>query len=124
MQIFDADVLKEISFPDVRVEKMEFLPNEKMLKVSINRASLDIGEGTLLGKGVLFFYNWENISIRKYDTPTKEWSDLDPYRAETLVDLCETTFFDSNVSLCGFSKESGQWLEWKIINTQMHAEFE
>ncbi len=122
--MLDASQMKNLLFPDMDVEKMEFFPHEKSLKVFVDGAVPDVEDGILLGRGILFFSAWESLSIRKFDAATETWSDLNELTAEYLRDLCEVEFLDSSVSLCGFSKQSDQWLEWKIARAQMHAEFE
>lgn len=124
MRVFNDDQMKHLSFPDAKVEEMEFLPDEKRLKIVVDGAFLDLEDGIRLEKGTLFFKNWETITIRKFDSDQETWSDLNLRQVETLEDLPEIIFFDSNVFLRGFSKQSDQWLEWGIINTKMHAEFE
>ena len=124
MRILDKNMMKKLSFPDFDVEKMEFLPQKKMLKIFIDGAWLDIEEGMQLGKGVLFFSDWENLSIRRFDSTIEKWFTVEELRIECLEDLCEVKFSDSTVSLCGFGKKNGQWMEWKIVNTKMHAEFD
>jgi hypothetical protein len=103
---------------------MEFLPHEKRLKIVVEGAWLDVDDGIELGRGALFFNAWENLSIRKFDITPKKWLDIDVLNAEELIDLCEVEFFDIETYLRGFSKQSGQWLEWKIVGAKMHAEFE
>lgn len=53
----NQEEMKNISFPDYRVEKMEYLPEQKILTIFVNGAWLetDTDKGYRLGRGVLFF---------------------------------------------------------------------
>jgi hypothetical protein len=124
MRNLDEIMMRSLSFPDFNVEKMEFLPEQKILKVFVEGAWLGINGGTVLGKGVLFFNDWDVSSISRYDPILEKWYELEISNSEELRDLCEVKFSNSNISLCGFGKKLGQWLEWKISNAKMHAEFE
>jgi hypothetical protein len=124
MRSLNEDMMKNLSFPDFEVEKMEFFPQEKTLKIFVEGAWLDLDGGSKLGKGALFFKEWDSLSINRFDPATEKWSLVEGIPVEPLRDLCETKFFDSTVSLCGFGKQMGQWLEWKIVNAKMHAEFD
>ncbi|MES2344535.1 MAG: hypothetical protein V4494_01160 [Chlamydiota bacterium] len=123
MKKINKKMMKNLSFPDFEVEKMEFSSQEKTLRIFVEGAWLDIDGGSKLGKGVLLFTGWETLSITKFNSNTQKWSPLEEFSAQPLKDLCEVKFFDSTVSLSGFSKETGQWIEWKIVNTKMCAEF-
>lgn len=124
MQILDEDMMKNLSFPDFDVEKMEFIPEKKTLKVFVAGAWLDVNGGMLLNKGVLFFNNWDSLSIIRYDHALEKLFEVEIAHAEELSDLCEVIWLNSDVSLCGFGKQVGHWIEWKILNTKMRAEFE
>ncbi|MBA3958487.1 MAG: hypothetical protein H0X51_08890 [Parachlamydiaceae bacterium] len=124
MKNLDEMMMRSLSFPDFNVEKMEFLPEKKILKVFVEGAWLEIDGGTALGKGVLFFNDWDVLSINRYDPILEKWNEIEISNSEELRDLCEVKFFNSNISLCGFGKWVGQWLEWKITNAKMHAQFE
>ena len=120
----NESMMKKLSFPDFEVEKMEFSLKEKILKIFVEGAWLDINEGIKLGKGILFFNEWESLSINRFNSSTKRWSMVDESSLEPLRDLCEVKFFDCTISLSGFGKKFGQWMEWKIVKATMHAEFE
>lgn len=124
MKNLDEIKMRKLSFPDFEVEKMEFSPEQKILKIFVEGAWLEENGGKRLGKGILFFNNWESLTINRFDPVAETWSLVEIVHPEHLKDLCEIKFFNSNVSLCGFGEKIGQWLEWKIVNTKMHAEFE
>jgi hypothetical protein len=125
MKILDSDKIKKLSFPDFEVENMEFSPQEKRLRICVAGAWLDIADGILLGEGTLFFDAWENLLITRFDPITEKWSNImeGDFSFESLKDICEVKVFDSTIFLCGFGRKSGKWMEWKIINARMHAEF-
>lgn len=112
--------MKHLSFLDFQVEKIEFHPKKKKLKVFVDGAWLDTNGGHQLGKGVLFFENWDDLSVDNFDSTGTRFEPPIEY----LEDLCELEIDDSSVVLRGFGKELGHWVKWKIINPRMHAEFE
>ena len=124
MKILNENMIKNLSFPDFEVEKMEFFLQEKVLKISVEGAWLEINGGIQLGKGVLFFKDWESLSINRFNSTSEKWSPIEEASAESLRDLCEVKFFDSVISLCGFGSHTGQWIEWKIVNAKIYAEFD
>lgn len=124
MKYLNEDMIKNLSFPDFSVKKMEFSPREKILNIFVDGAWLEVDGGTKLGKGTIFFEEWESLSVYRFNPDTEKWSHLDESSAETLRDLCEIKFFNSTISLCGFGKQTGQWIEWRIVNAKKHAEFD
>jgi len=120
----DETMMQSLSFPDIDVAKMEFFPETKILNVFVDGGYLSLGNGVDLGAGVLYFNDWDSISIRRYIYSSKLWLSVTDTDPEQLKDLCEVKFTNSEVFLCGFGKKEGDWLEWRIINTKMHAEFE
>ena len=114
--------MSNLSFPDFDVEKMEFSRQEKTLKVFVEGAWLDENGGEMLGRGILFFSNWDFLSINRFDSDTNTLTPLENI-PEYLTDLCEADFLNSDVSLCGFGEKTGKWLEWRLKHTEMHAEF-
>lgn len=119
MKTLNKNQMKYLSFPDFGVEKVEFIPKEKKLIIVVEGAYLDENEGQLLGKGTLFFNEWEDISFRKYDFNADTWSVVNESDFEPLKDICEEKFDGSTVYLCGFGKLSGQWMEYKIQNAKI-----
>ena len=123
MKILDEKKMKNLSFPDFDVEKFEFSPQKKELKIFIEGAWLDMDGGSQLGKGILYFNDWENLSISRFDPNIEKWSDLNESSVEPLKDICEMKFNDSTISLYGFGKKTGHWMGWEIRKAKMHAEF-
>lgn len=124
MTKLNKEMMKNLSFPDFQVEKMEFSQKNKSLKIFVDGAWLDMEKGQELGKGVLFFDDWENLSIHAFNPTSEKWITIDIEEFEPLKDICEAKFNESTVQLFGFSKYLGLWIEWKIENAKMHAEFE
>lgn len=124
MQISDISMLKKLSFPDIDVEGMDLLLHQKILKIYVDGGFLDIDDGIALPTGIITFKDWKTLSIQKYDSETDQWTPISDLSSETLGDLSEVSFDDSSTSLCGFSIESGYWIEWKIDQAKISAEFE
>lgn len=124
MKILDEKIMQNLSFPDFGIEKIEFAPKGKKIKIFVEGAWLDLDGGSQLGRGVLYFDDWENLSISRFDLHTEKWSHLNESAIEPLKDLCEVKFADSTICLYGFGKETGHWMEWKIQKAKMHAEFD
>lgn len=117
-------MMKHLSFPDFTVEKIDFSPEEKTLKIFVDGAWINIDGGYQLGKGVLYFNKWEHLSIKRLNPNTEKWSNVSELIIEHLKDICEVKFSDSAICLYGFGKQIGHWMEWKILKATMHAEFD
>jgi hypothetical protein len=103
----DPAAMKDLVFsPDSYLE-MDFSAQEKRLTLFIEEY-------------VLNFQDWEELHVRSFNHEKNTWAELD--EAETLRDLCEYEIIESVAYLRGFGKESGEWLEWTIINANMRAE--
>lgn len=124
MKIFEENLIKLLSFPDYEVEKIELSLEEKILKIFIEGAWLDLKDGIQLGKGFLCFQDWESFSMNRFDPHTEKWFTINELKVEPLKDICEMKFTDHAVYLYGFGKQIGQWTEWKIQKAKMHAEFD
>ncbi len=125
MKILDENIIKNLSFPDFDIEKIAFFPEKKILKIFIEGAWLEVDGGSLLGKGVLCFYDWADFSISRFDPYIKNWSKVEELtNVEPLKDLCEMKFANSIIYLYGFGKQIGYWMEWKIQKPKMYAEFD
>ncbi|MGL5263763.1 MAG: hypothetical protein ACRDAI_04195 [Candidatus Rhabdochlamydia sp.] len=124
MKNLNKNMMKNLSFPDFEVKKMEFFPQEKILKIFVEGAWLEMNGGTKLGPGILFFKEWKSLSINRFNPTSEQWFPIPEIPAESLRDLCEVKFSDSAISLCGFGNRTGQWIEWKMENAKMHAEFD
>ena len=124
MKILDEKIMKNLSFPDFDIEKIELSFKEKQITIFVDGAWLDIDGGSQLGKGVLYFNDWENLSISRFNPHTEKWSDANESAIEPLKDLCEVKFVGSTICLYGFGAQIGHWMEWRIQKAKMHAEFD
>ncbi len=94
------------------------------MKIFVEGGWLNTGGGSLLGKGILYFDDWESLLISRFDPFTQGCSEIKELPIEPLKDVCEQKFLDSMIYLYGFGKVSGYWMEWKIQKAKVHAEFE
>ncbi|MDP1835601.1 MAG: hypothetical protein Q8K75_06680 [Chlamydiales bacterium] len=116
--------MKKLSFPDMKISEMQLLPTNNVLKVVVEGGWLDVNGGERLGKGTLLFSDWNSMTVNRFDPITELWSQNSKHDLEYLKDICEFKFCDSVVSLCGFGQNSGCWLEWKISDANMQADFD
>ena len=124
MKTFNQETIRSFSFPDFEIEKIQFSFDKREIKIFIEGAWLNMGQGVQLGKGILYFNNWEKFLINRFDPYKEQWIHLNKSVIESLQDICDLKFSDSTVYLYGFGKETGQWLQWKFKKTEIHAEFE
>mgnify|MGYP000193296212 CR=1 FL=1 len=126
MHIINQEEMKYLSFPDYDVEKMEYLPEQKFLKIFVQGGWLETRENEepRFGKGILFFSSWGSLIIRRYDKNLGRNVEEKELPIDPLKDLCEVIFSDSNAILRGHSKKIGYWMEWEMTNVKMHAEFD
>lgn len=85
---------------------------------------MDVDGGYELGKGTLYFSDWDFIKINRFDPFTNVLSPVTCYPVEALKDLCKVDFSSSTIFLAGFGAQIGYWMEWNIVRPKMHAEFE
>ncbi len=83
-----------------------------------------LNDGVMLGQGVLYFKKWRDLVISVFVINDNKpiYIDTDA-SVDELKDLCEVKFCDSTIFLSGFGKKTGQWMEWKIVDPVMYAEF-
>lgn len=84
MKILDEKIMQNLSFPDFDIEKIEFIFKEKKMKLFVEGTWLDIDEGYQLGKGILYFNDWANFTISRFDPGTEKWSPLNESAIEPL----------------------------------------
>ena len=65
-------------------EKIEFAFKEKKLNIFVEGAWLDIDGGYQLGRGILYFNDWVNLIISRFDPGTEKWSPLNESAIEPL----------------------------------------
>lgn len=123
MRFLAADELKNLSFPDFDVEKMEFSDQKKELMVLVEGAWLDCDRGGKLRNGVLHLRDWKKVVVKSFDPSSKKWTPVNNFLLALLKNLPEVDFSPSLVRLCGFSKQTGLWVEWAICDAKVTAEF-
>ncbi len=119
-----ASEMKDLSFPDFDVEKMDLSTEHKSLTIVVDGAWLAAEKGIELGRGSMHFDKWQNLSVNKFIYALNNWVKVSDLNIESLMDICDISFSNSSVSICGFSKIDGEWTRWTIENTNMRAEFE
>lgn len=120
---FNNKTIDKLSFPDFYIEKMEFDPCKKNLLIAVEGAWLEFNGGKKLGKGVLRIDSWETVIIKSYHPKSSFWQVEDPLSTDRLKDLCEVKYGDSMITLCGFGKKNGYWMEWHFTNPEISADF-
>lgn len=121
---FDTNTISKLSFPDFIIENMKFDPAQQKLSVALEGAWLDFDEGHKLGKGIITIDSWKEIHVRTYNSQTDSWTIEDPRQTDVLRDLCEVKYGESSVTLYGFGKMHGLWMEWQFIHPVIYADFE
>ncbi len=86
-----AQDMKTLSFPDFEVESMGLSLTTKSHSIVVEGAWLD-GKEIELGKGTLYFEDWQNLNVEKYVYELDRWVEIKDLKTETLVDICEVTF--------------------------------
>ncbi|MCH9633569.1 MAG: hypothetical protein S4CHLAM7_02970 [Chlamydiae bacterium] len=124
MNVLDESLIKQLSFPDCLVERMDFNPKKKELIIYVQGGWLDIDAGIKFKRTVLSFSQWEKLSIRKFDSRQEKWESLKAEKAEFLTDIPEIKIFDSTVKLSGFSNSTGFWIEWCFSNVKVQIHYE
>ena len=115
------NLLNKLSFPDFEVEKMVFDKSKNKIHIHVFGGFLDIDEGIILNKGVLYIFNYTQIIGRLYCN--NKWKSLVLNSFEPLKSIEEFIVDKDIMYLRGFGKESGYWVEYKILNPQINASF-
>ena len=109
-----------IEFADCRIIEMLFSKNYTNLSI-IFEESYHIGEKTWLGKTKLIISNWKDLTVEKYVTKSLDskgqtfiidWEK----ESETFEMIQESLQNENDLSLSGFSKETGNWLTYNFKN--------
>lgn len=119
--ILNEEMIYNLTFPDYTVEKFEFSLKTLQLKIFIDGAFLDLPTNKQsLGRGFLYFYEWSNLSIKRFNSNSNAWINID---MEPLKDICDIKFSNSTISLYGFGAITNNWLELQIHHAKIYAEF-
>jgi hypothetical protein len=117
----DTTLLKYLSFPDYPITNFEFLSEKKVLKINVKAAWLDINSGISLGPGFLLFRNWTSLTIQEFDGG--RWQNLEFSESDILDEINEFTVEDSVICFSGSAKKTHKWIEWRVENSEISAEF-
>lgn len=101
--------LSQLSFPDYEVLKWSWDPSGRRLEVQMDGAWLDENGGQKLGPGPLIVEAWVDACVEAYDSQSETWSDVAVPPDMRLKDLCEVSFDEEVMVLCGFAVGSGAW---------------
>lgn len=109
-----------IEFADSKVIEMSFSENYDNLSI-VTEDSYCISEKMWLGKTKLIISNWDELTVEKYVSDslhskgqkfTINWKK----EFETFDMIQESLQNETNLSLSGFSKETGSWLTYNFKN--------
>lgn len=131
MIFVQQNLIKSLCFSDTPVLKMEFSLETKSLKIFVRGSVVKQRSEILqqnnnnpwLGKGVLFFKNWNCIKVNRY-VNEKLHGELDESLFEPLENILSFEEDSDCVKIAGLGYESNYWEEWTIVGSQYHGEFE
>jgi hypothetical protein len=110
MKLLTQAELKELSFPDSKVECMEINNQDKTARIELNSAYLSCKGGVRLPACDVQIKQWHSLSAKLYKASMERWETLEEDCIESLTDICEFEYGD-DVVFRGFGEESGQWIE-------------
>jgi hypothetical protein len=113
--IIEFPYLKYLVFSDAEVLKIQKDMIKKTFSISVNNAHYCKGSTVCLGNGTLFVKNWSVFESRIYNI-NEEWE----YRFEELKDICEFFILNDQIILKGFSKVSGNWVEYTFQKVEAY----
>jgi hypothetical protein len=121
--MINEKLISNLSFPDYRVKNFQFLPEKKELKIDVDGAWLDIKSGIPLGPGFVFFRNWNSLFIRALDGKTDSWHNIEILKYDILDEINDFTVENTVITLSGFGKKTHKWIEWRVENPEIIAQF-
>ncbi len=68
MKVIDNVMMRHLSFPDFDVISTNYSVDEKTLIITVEGGYLDLDEGILLDEGKLYFYQWDSLHIKRYNS--------------------------------------------------------
>lgn len=106
--------LSSVSFPDFAV--LSWLLDAVLcnLAITTDGAFLDDDQGQRFSRASLSFANWDSLSVRRYDAQTETWEHCS-YDYDELKDICEFDISGEAVTLRGFGRKGGHWMEVRIV---------
>ena len=115
------NLLNKLSFPDSDVQRMLFFESKKRIEIYLEGAYLDIDGGRFFDSGNLFIFGYKGIEAKLYDND--KWKPLGIKNYDPLKSIEEFVFREENIILRGFGKNTGKWVEYKIISPKIEANF-
>jgi len=111
MKVLAQSELKQLSFPDSKVENMEIDFSKHIVNIEVNSGYLCKNTGVRLPACKIIIKQWSSLTVRLYRASTEEWEKVNINEdMEKLIDICEFVYGE-DIVFRGVGKKSGQWLE-------------
>lgn len=131
MIVLNKDFISILCFHDTHVETIEMVQPVNILKFYVSHASIvDIShtvflgtKGSCLGKGVLVFENWNELSVYSYNEFGEEPIALEETKFESIRDIATFDEYNDCVKIGGFGIETGHWVEWVVKGSNYYGIF-
>lgn len=121
---YTYDQFKKLNFSDFNIESMTLDKVSKIVTIKIEGARLKENYDWLVLSHVLIkIYSWYEISILLYETNNSTWLSLNQDEYDPLKEICETNT-DNKLTLKGFGKRTGQWVEYIFFNAKIEISFD
>lgn len=132
MILVQQEMMQCLVFCDIPVTKMEFMREDKVLKIFIKSAFIEHNKNSyfgirtdmILGEGVLVFKNWSDIKVVLDTQPGKKLVNLDEWKFDPLEDILIFDQIENRIEISGFGIRDGFWEKWTIVDSQYYGEFE
>jgi hypothetical protein len=118
----NQNMLNKISFPDYEILNMDVNLENKIIKIEIEGAFLNISEGLFLKRGIIIFDNFNNLEIKYYDDNLRKFFLMQ--NIDLLKSIDEFIYDKSETILKGFGKQTGKWTEYHIFDGKIEAIFD
>jgi hypothetical protein len=106
--------IASVSFPDCAV--LFWLVDADLHRVAIRTdgAFLDNGENRNFTRAEMSFTNWSSIGVRRFDVKSNNWERCS-YDYDELKDICEFAVSEKEITVRGFGRRTGHWIELTIV---------
>jgi hypothetical protein len=118
----NQNMFNKISFPDYEILKMEVNLENKIIKIEIEGAFLDISEGLFLKRGLIIFNDFNRLEMKYYDDNLEIFVLMK--NRDLLKSIDEFIYDKSKTILKGFGKQTGKWIEYHIFGAKIEAVFD
>jgi hypothetical protein len=102
--------IADLSFPDMDALDMNIDRTVRIMTVSMSGAWI---EGPVAA-GDLVISEWESVRQRRFEYEKNMWFDIPCEDEEGFKDISEFECDDHQITMRGFGKESGAWLEMVV----------